>query len=340
MVLIEGTAFPIGMINKNGWGIPSSEIENAVKSLLSSVVRVCTRDSEHGCDVTEDPRTEIGRVVDVWSTGDEIRIRADITDTLAQQKILEGTWEPTWSVYGKALSIEDEGWVNGYENRSVTLVRKPAWDEAKFNIVASKTEPELEPNQLFFSSKYTPIQSQSTGVDSMTKQTETETESESENIQPRVEELQRQLGEKERQITDLKEIEVSNTKLQSRVNELETVLASYEKDRATSVPMSKVNELIESKSNEIAAARIQDYKDELSRSLALEKLTAARQELNLDTKPDEYQHLNASELEKLAMEFEGIKVHASKNNVIQYPADSNQTATTVGRFDSVKKEWV
>ncbi|MDG6244926.1 MAG: hypothetical protein QCH31_11160 [Methanolobus sp.] len=57
-------------------------------------------------------------------------------DKVAEQKILDGVWERTWSVYGKASSIS-EGWAEGFQARSLTLVRDPAWDEASFNVVAS-----------------------------------------------------------------------------------------------------------------------------------------------------------------------------------------------------------
>lgn len=162
-----------------------------------------------------------------------------------------------------------------------------------------------------------------------------------ENPEATLEQLQNEIAERDKQIEELKnnssKIEASNTELQKKVEELEQVLASHEKEKATSVPMEKVNEMIETKANEIAAARIEEYRDELQRTAALEKLTAARLELGLETRDEEYKHLSAADLGKLAEEFGQIKVTASKT--IQYPAEQ-QGNKTVGRFDSAKKEWV
>ena len=44
-ITIEGTAFPLGKINKNGWGIPFSEADNIISSLKNSVLRICPRDA-------------------------------------------------------------------------------------------------------------------------------------------------------------------------------------------------------------------------------------------------------------------------------------------------------
>jgi hypothetical protein len=324
-VLIEGTAFPIGKKNANGWGVPASEVDNALASLLNSVVRICTRDAEHGCDLIEDPNTEIGRVVDAWYSGDEVKIRAEVTDSTARQKIEDGTWEPAWSVYGTAENEED-GWVQGYQNRSVTLVRNPAWEEATYSVAAAK-----QADYLVFSSKYT---IQTPGGEPMTDENNLNENGNpaegGENPEATLEQLQNEIAERDKQIEELKnnssKVEASNTKLQKKVEELEQVLASREKEKATSVPMEKVNELIETKANEIAAARIKEYRDELQRTAALEKLTAARSELGLETKGEEYKHLSAADLEKLADEFGGIKVTAG--TMFQYPAGESGKSRT------------
>ncbi|MDG6244943.1 MAG: hypothetical protein QCH31_11250, partial [Methanolobus sp.] len=135
-ITIEGTAFPLGKINKNGWGIPTSEASSAIASLKKAVVHICPCDNGHGCDLSEDSNHEIGRVIDAWSTPTSEMVRVEISEKVAEQKILSGVWERTWSVYGKASSIF-EGWAQGFQARSLTLVRDPAWDEASFNVVAS-----------------------------------------------------------------------------------------------------------------------------------------------------------------------------------------------------------
>jgi len=135
-LIIEGPVFPIGKKNANGWGVPESEVENAIKTLKTAVVRVCTREDEHACDVTEDPFSEIGRVVDAWREDGYVKTKVAITDRQAKQKIEDGVWEHNWSVYGHAKEIKD-GWAHGINIKSLTLVRFPAWDEAYFSIVSA-----------------------------------------------------------------------------------------------------------------------------------------------------------------------------------------------------------
>jgi len=52
MVIIEGVAFPLDSLNKNGWGVPASEADNAISSLKNAVIRVCPRNSPHLYDVS------------------------------------------------------------------------------------------------------------------------------------------------------------------------------------------------------------------------------------------------------------------------------------------------
>jgi len=123
---IEGTVFPLGEINKKEWGIPFSEAYNAISSLKGSVLRICPRDAPHECDFSEDPNAEIGKVVDVWREGSEIKARAAVTDSVAERKIQDGNWENVWSVYSLADSIDDNS-ASGVKARSLTLVQNPAW---------------------------------------------------------------------------------------------------------------------------------------------------------------------------------------------------------------------
>ncbi|MHC1623461.1 MAG: hypothetical protein ACXQTR_02580 [Candidatus Methanospirareceae archaeon] len=138
-LIIEGK-IPVNVINKNGWGIPDSDVENVTNSLKRAIVRICNRtNDEHSCDDIGDPYSEIGRVIDAKREDNYIRTKVAITDRLAKQKIEDGTWENTWSPYGRARSIEN-GWTQGLQIESLTLVRNPAWDDAKFNISASASE--------------------------------------------------------------------------------------------------------------------------------------------------------------------------------------------------------
>jgi hypothetical protein len=65
-----------------------------------------------------------------------VRVRADITDSIASQKIEDGTWPKKWSPYATASSLSD-GWAKEIDVRSLTLVINPAWGDAVWEIAAS-----------------------------------------------------------------------------------------------------------------------------------------------------------------------------------------------------------
>jgi hypothetical protein len=304
MVIIEGVAFPLDKLNKNGWGVPASEADNAISSLKNAVIRVCPRDSPHGCDYSEDPKAEIGRVLDAWKEGQEIKARADITDSVASQKIQEGTWPKKWSVYSKASSLKD-GWVSGINARSLTLVTNPAWGNASWEVVAADGESLGIHSLNVFS-----IQAVD---DIMTEALETPAGGETST------ELAEQLALKQKEIDGLKQM-----------------VASLEGEVSKRMPVEEVQKLVASEGQKIAAAEIEKYKAETAKTAAFEKLVAARKDLGLETKAEDYQTLTAADVEKMADEFSKIKLSAGSH--VTYP--SNPGSGTVGRWDPTKKEWV
>lgn len=135
---VEGTVFTIGKTNANGWAVPESEVENAISSLKEAVVRVCNSRDEHACDREGSRWDEIGRVIDAWREGDTVKARATITDGVAAKKLKEGTWEPTWSLFGTG-QVEN-GKVRNLQIESLTIVRHPAYKEAEFMVLAGSEE--------------------------------------------------------------------------------------------------------------------------------------------------------------------------------------------------------
>lgn len=324
-ITIEGTAFPLGEINKNGWGVPFSEADNAVSSLKNSVLRICSRDAPHECDFSEDPNTEIGRVIDAWREGSEIKARASVTDSVAERKILDGTWENAWSIYSLANSIDDN-WASGVQARSLTLVQNPAWEQATWSIAAAE-EGKVAVRNIH---QFKIIAS----GDPVTNNKDNSNSGGDPSPDEKLAELEKDNVAKNKEIEGLK---AARTELETKVKTLEKVVASYEKDKATSVPLEKVQELVASKADEIATAKIVAYKEEQRRAIAMDSFTAARKDLNLETKHEDYQHLTASDIEKLAQDLGSIKLGASAES-IRYPSSTG--AGTVGRWDSTKKEWV
>ncbi|MHC1597237.1 MAG: hypothetical protein ACXQT3_02860 [Methermicoccaceae archaeon] len=133
---VEGTVFTVGKTNANGWAIPDEEVGNALSSLKEAVVRVCNSRDEHACDREGSRWDEIGRVIDAWREGDAVKARALITDSTAARKLKEGTWRPTWSLFGTGR-VED-GTVHNLNIESLTVVRKPAYKEAEFMLAGSE----------------------------------------------------------------------------------------------------------------------------------------------------------------------------------------------------------
>jgi hypothetical protein len=136
-IFIEGPAIPLDIKNMNGWGVKTQDAAEAISSLKSSVVRVCSRYSPHGCDASADPNREIGYIVDAWEQNGQVITKAAITDSIAVRKMKEGTWGNKWSVFAPTHESLDDGWVKGIKIRALTLVKDPAWENASWNLAAS-----------------------------------------------------------------------------------------------------------------------------------------------------------------------------------------------------------
>jgi len=141
-LMLDGPVFPIAQKNRNGWGVPHDSVDSAISSLKTSVVRICPSifgESEHHCDLSGSRKDEIGKIVDAYLDNNEVRAVVEITDSAAIQKLSDGTWQPTWSVFGSGQRDSD-GWVHGYTNESLTFVKNPAWESAKGEIIFSASE--------------------------------------------------------------------------------------------------------------------------------------------------------------------------------------------------------
>jgi len=348
-VFIEGTAFPLGKINANGWGVPFTEVDNAIATLKSSVVRVCSRIDPHGCDVMGDPFSEIGHVVDAWREGDDIKVKAEITDSIAAQKIEDSTWKNNWSVFVGFNDIDAGGWVHGIAVESITIVNDPAWPTSTWKVVSASdgTKKGIRITSEFFIRK-------------AAAKTEGETTSEE-----TVEELKKKLADAEKELAELKakalqgetgdggnggeggdvaalekeveELKASNAKLEKQIEEDKKLIASLQVEKAKMVPISELE-------NRIAAALEKHDKEiaaKLERDNAFAAFAAARERLGLETKPEDFKSLSAADLNKLAEDLGGIKKAAASGSGFSYPtSNNNPTGFTVGRWDSKKKEWV
>ena len=314
-MIIEGVAFPLDVLNKNGWGIPSTDADNAIDTLKNAVVRVCSRNNPHGCDISEDPKSEIGRVLDAWKDGSNVYTKVDITDSVAAAKVKEGTWQKKWSVYGKAGSIS-EGWTNGASLKSITLVTNPAWEQSTFDVAASASAE--DPKLLFFNDFSITASVGNTMDDN--------------NITPPggaiPAEFEQQLADSKKQIDTLiverKALAEQVEALSKERDELKTVAASLKEETGKMVSMDEVKQMI-------SAAKAED-REQQAHEAALVKLTAARAELGLETKAEAYAELSASAIEEAAAEWGQVQISASANQ-IKYPSTVTANSARLKVFD-------
>jgi hypothetical protein len=333
MVLIEGVAFPLDEKNHNGWGIPSSEIDNVLNSLKTAVVRICTGKEPHGCDFQYDPFSEIGHPAEIRINGADINVVADITDSVASRKIDEGTWMQKdeegnliggWSIFTE-YDDDADGWLKGVNIKSLTLVKEPAWDKA----VWTKAASEGETSSLLF---YKPFKI----LVGNTMDEKTTPTTDGGGIPAEYDAL---LKEKE---SIINELTTTKTKLETEFQALKEQFEAANGELSTlkQAAASKDAELSKSITLEEAdkriAAAIDGYKESIAREAALGKLAAARKARGYETNFEEYAKDPVSRITKLAEDFENMKA-ASKEPV--YPSSASSSGGfTVGNKNSGKWE--
>ena len=332
-IFIEGVAFPLGVINANGWGIPFAEADNAIKSLKTSVVRICSRVDPHICDYMEDPFSEIGHVVDAWRDGDDIVCKAEITDSQAVQKIEDGTWKTTWSVFAYSDETDSGGWAHNIIAKSITIVDNPAWEQSQWSVTASKDGGKQEVRKI---SQFKLIaSSQNKEGGQLTPEEELENlKKEIEEKDGKITELGEQAGKVEGLEKQVGELGASVKDLENKLKEKETLVASLEKKEAGSVPMEKVKELI--------ASAIAEHDTEQAtlkaNAEAREAFVAARKALGMETKTDQFTALTASEFKEMT---ETLAVKLSASGKPTYPANNvSDNTTATGAYDGKLGDWV
>jgi len=138
-VLVSGPLIQIDAINSNDWGIGASEVDNYIKGVVGVPLRKCSgideTASEHSCDYNWNPKDDIGRVIGAKVLDGWIYVTAEVTDSIAQRKIDEGTWDTQWSAFLAYTKQHASKMVSGTKPLSVTLVKDPAYgSNAKFTV--------------------------------------------------------------------------------------------------------------------------------------------------------------------------------------------------------------
>lgn len=332
-ITIEGEAFPLGVINANGEGIPFSEADNALKSLQTSVVRICTRSDPHICDAFGDPNSEIGHVVKAWRDGDSIMCQAEITDSIAAQKIEDGVWTQAWSIYAAVSDVDSGGWAHGVVIQSISIVNNPAWESARWVTVAASEDGKRGLRKV---SKFKVIAASNSknGDGSIPEEkndedTVAELEQKLKDANELINELKpkAQAAENVEQLTQqVAEVTASNNKLKKELKEKSDLVASLQKGKAGSMTIEEVQKHV--------ASALEKYKAEVKAeqewNSAMAAFSASRAKLGLKTNPEDFKSLSASDLNKLANDLSGVKLTAGNkgdggtigaSGQIEYPAE-------------------
>jgi uncharacterized protein YoxC len=343
-LFIQGLAIPINQKNKNGWGVPSSEAANVISSLKTSILKICPGES-HACDYSGDPFGRIGRNVAAWLEDDGVHAKYEVTDSIAERKLKEGTWHDLkWSTFASSKNdhTKNDGWVYGVAVKTMTLVKNPAWEQAQFKIAAS--EDEFSEYHIYSDFE---LISEGDPISEDYEKTIKELTASKAELEKKITELTASVEDKTKALnvavndiseakTALEAAEKNVTELTASVDELTkevetkdktitektTLIASLEKEREGTVPMTKLETII--------AAAIEKHDAEKAAEFERQeafKLYASV--LDPEGKIEEYPGMTAENFRKLA-EKAGTKLSASAN--IKYPAEpSGSSGWTVGR---------
>lgn len=346
-IFIEGLAFPLDEINANGWGVPGSEKDNAIESLKNSVIRICTRSDPHACDLSEDPYSEIGRITDAWERGGKIYAKGIITDSVAEQKILDGTWGKNWSVFAYEESNKG-GFSQGFMARSMTLVQNPAWETANWVIVAAKDSGAKNRKPVSSASNSFTV----SNLDSNSTKTNTKKsacskrkgDSMTDNPDPNIQELLSRLEALEKatiqpgqsEITDsvtasiIKDVAASVKNLENDLKGKEARIATLEKELSTAIPADKFPDML--------TAALKEEKDKDTRAAAYTRFASVRTERGLETKEEDYTAMTAADFERSISELETLRPVAGG---AQYPrgAGTESAGANTGTYDPFTKSW-
>jgi len=360
-MIISGAIIPVGVKNKNGWGILDSEIQNVVATLKGKALTVCPRNGDaHGCDF--DPKAEIGKMSNVWYDPfvKKIKAMAEITDSVAQRKISEGTWKPNWSVRLAAKENVD-GWATGCEGKNVTVVPEGAWPDANFNVLASSedgfetflianfsvsapapSEPSTQARTVLGTIEYVPTAKELNQVISGLASSPNSPEKNA-NV------AGNSKGGKNMADTDKKETTLTMEQLQAALVERDAKIAALEKKALEQKPVEQEKvaskkteekvasekkddktvsqeELIASKAKEIADQQIAAYKASLAHEAAVSEYVAAATKRGIkDINTKIFEGMTAEQITAFTASLNAIKteeVEDDKTAGLKYPAST------------------
>lgn len=364
-LFIKGPAIQVGQKNLNDWGIKPDQVDNAIQTLKSSVLKICPGEG-HLCDYSSDPNGRIGKITDAWYQDGWIHTKASVTDSLAERKIRESTWDDLgWSTFGSGV-LDDDGWAQDFKAETMTLVRHPAWKNAgwkiaaavegrtklrtfsDFHLIASHGDDNttLEDELKAAQTKLADLEKELEAA----KKTATVSASTITELNSKVTTLTASVTEKEQSLnvavndvteakTQVDELTASVEKLKTELEGKTTLIASLEKEKAGSVPMDQLNTII------AAAIEKHDTEKEAKTvlSAARERFVTARKELGMETKPEEFTTLSAADFDTMT-EMLSVKLSAGgagSGPQIKYPANPIDVdySFATGAYDAKTGKW-
>ncbi len=372
-LFIQGLAIPLDQKNANGWGVPAAEADNVINSLKASQLRVCPGEA-HSCDMTMDPYGRIGRIVDAWKEPDGIHAKAEVTDSVAVRKLKEGTWNDLkWSTFADSKTNPklNDGWAGGVTVKSMTLVKNPAWSQAQYQVSASVEDDSTTKLRTFSDFRliasqegdHTTIEEElkaaqtkvadlqkeldaSKQAASVSASTITELNSKVTTLTASIAEKDKSLNVAVNDVTDAQtkvaELTASVDKLSNELKDKTTLVAGLEIKLAGSIPMEQFDEKL------AAAMEKHDAEKEAKAILAAsrEKFIAARIDAyGIETKPDEFTALSASDFDKLAEDMGKTKLAAGGQGSgpqIKYPVSPKamEYDFATGAYDGKTGKWI
>jgi len=335
-IFIEGPALPLDIKNVNGWGVKTPDADAAISSLKSSVIRVCPRDSPHGCDISEDPNREIGHIVDAWQQNGVVMTKAAITDSIAKQKIQDGTWGNKWSVYAPNYESLDDGWAKGISIKSLTLVQNPAWADAHYDLSAS-ADGKYELRNV---SEFTLITSQNLGSETITKELEDKIKEPDTKLKASTK-FEDELKQKADSVgpleTQVAELTASKATLEKELGDKTTLVASLEKEKTGMITLKEVEEIANRLSASASEKAIADYIETQKKTALIAGIIEIREGLKIKADNEKLKTISASDLEERLAELNSIKLIAGGPGSGPTPAYPAAPSGGVGNYNT--GEW-
>lgn len=332
-MIIEGIICPIGERNSNGWGISEEDVESLIKKLYDFPIRKCQQCyGDHGCEYTGDTRSEIGKPVKIWRDGNHIKVRALISNSNARKMIEEGKYDREWSLAGFG-NVGDDGLTHGsFKPTGLTIVKKGAWDGAKYRIVAA------EDNKNLVNSGDFKMDDAWNEVPAKLKDLDQKIDDLNKKLDPPKKDEEKLKSDDKPPVPPTKEEIENSDAIMAELNGLKKEREDLKKQLENALPKETVEKLMEKHADEA----VKKYDSSIKKEKAIADYTAA---IGGKLTDDEKKMLDSMTVEHINHLTNKIKTFSSKEDdkptyASRYEKIESERGLSVGEWDPIKKEWV